>query len=74
MIITTNKSVVTPLGDGVVDGFFGVLDAQGEIVVTGICVRLPVNDQTRPELHKSYCMTPHAVQSGVWIFEESELR
>lgn len=73
MTITTNQKVKTPFGDGVVQGFFAV-HSRDEQVVTGVAVRLPVNDLTRPELNKSNCLTPLAVFSGVWVFKQEQLQ
>lgn len=73
MKVATNQKVMTPLGNGVVEGYFAVHDNHNEIVVTGVAVRLSVNDMTRPELDKSNCLTPRAVFSGVWVFEQEQL-
>lgn len=70
----TNQKVTTPLGVGVVQAPFAVLAANGEHVVSGFAVRLPVNDETRPHLNKSNCLTPHAEATGLWVFQESELK
>ena len=73
MALATNMQIETPLGPGVIDGRFMVLDGEGRLVTTGISVRLPVNEITKPHLHKSNCMTPAAVLSGVWVFPEKDL-
>lgn len=73
-MITTNMKIKTPLGEGTMQAPFAVKDAQGENVVRGALVRLPINDVTRPHLNKSNCLTPHAQISGLWVFQESELQ
>lgn len=73
-MITTNMKIKTPLGEGTMQAPFAVKDAQGEHVVRGALVRLPINDVTRPHLNKSNCLTPHAQISGLWVFQESELQ
>lgn len=74
MNIVTNQKVMTPFGNGVVEDFFAIHDNHNEVVVTGVAVRLPVNDLTRPELNKSNCLTPLAVFSGVWVFQQDQLQ
>jgi len=73
-MITVNQKVRTPIGEGVIQGFFAVLDGNNEKAAVGVAVRLPVNDLTRAELHKENCLTPMAVFSGVWVFPEKDLR
>lgn len=72
--LTTNTRVSTPYGVGYVHAPFAVQNDKGENVVRGVLVRLPVNDETRPHLNKSNCITPHAHLSGLWVFQESELK
>lgn len=69
-----NQKVKTPLGEGIVQGAFAVEGKSGEGIITGVAVRLPVNDLTRDCLGQSNCMTPRAMLSGVWVFDESELK
>lgn len=72
--VTINQKVSTPLGEGVVRGQFRVIDPQtGSLISKAFTVEIPVNDVTRPHLNQSNCMTSHATQSGVWVFQESEL-
>lgn len=59
----TNATVNTPLGKGIV---------QGRWSATQWLVRLPINDITRPHLSKSE--TPRARESGLWIFNQDELK
>jgi hypothetical protein len=67
---TTNVTVLTPLGSGVVQGRF---ERQGETgTAVRLLVRLPVNDVTRPRLRES--LTPRASKSALFIFEKGELR
>lgn len=74
-MVAINQKVQTPLGEGVVQGAFAILEAQTEEPISrGIAVRLPVNDVTRPHLNQPNCMTSHATVSGVWVFQESEIK
>ena len=70
---TVNQKVSTPLGAGTVQGPFAVNDANGESIVKGVLVRLPVNDQTKPHLKKSNCITPKASLSALFVFQEEQL-
>jgi len=74
-ISSINQKVNTPLGEGYVQGQFAVVDPETEALISkGIAVRLPVNDMTRPHLNNSNCLTSRATLSGVWVFQESELK
>lgn len=73
MSMTTNTKVSTPLGEGMVQAPFAIQSAQGEDIVRGLLVRMPINDSTRGHLNKSNCITPHATLSGLWVFQEKEL-
>lgn len=73
-VICVNSKVTTPLGEGVVQGAYAVTDAQDEPIIKGAAVRLPVNEETRKHLNKSNCLTPHAMLSGVWVFQEGDLK
>lgn len=71
----TNQQVETPLGLGVIQGQLLVIDGTTEtLICKGIAVRLPINEITRPCLNQSNCLTSHAVESGIWVFPESELK
>lgn len=73
-MITTNTNVETPIGAGIAQApAFTVRDGHGNDVVQGVLVRLPINDMTRTHLNKSNCLTPHAVLSGLWVFQVKEL-
>ncbi len=75
MVVATNQKVDTPLGEGFVQGQFAVLDPEtNALISSGIAVRLPVNEVTRPHLNNSNCLTSRATMSGVWVFQESELK
>jgi len=69
-----NQKINTPIGDGITQGQFGIKDANGEEIVSGVMVRLPINETTRSSLTKSNCITPRAIRSGLWVFQESELQ
>ncbi len=73
MALTTNTKVSTPLGEGMVQAPFAIKSAQGDDIVRSLLVRLPINETTRPHLNKSNCVTPHAILSGLWVFQEKEL-
>jgi hypothetical protein len=67
-----NNTVQTPLGKGIVQGRFSV--RAGDDAVSAVMVRMPIDDQTRAHLTKSNCLTPHASISGLWVFQESEIK
>jgi hypothetical protein len=73
-MIRNNQSVITPIGAGVAQGTYAITDASGQPIVKGALVRLQIDDTTRPQLNKSNCITPHAKLSGLWVFQESELK
>lgn len=74
MNVSLNQEVKTPMGDGIVRGYFAIESADtGEEITKGISVRLPVNDITRPHLAEPSCMTPRATEYGVWVFPEADL-
>ena len=64
----TNQTVQTPLGVGVAQS--------ATIHVAGVVkhlIRLLINEQTKPHLKDSNCITPRAEHSGLWVFTEDEL-
>ncbi len=63
-----NEKINTPLGEGIVQGPFAVVDAAGENIITAVLVRLPVNETTRSHLNKSNCITPKAQLSALFVF------
>lgn len=69
-----NQKVKTPLGVGLFQAPFAVVDDTGQTVVIGALVKLPVNDETGKALRKSNCLTPHAKISGLWVFQEGEIQ
>lgn len=73
-MLMVNSKVSTPLGQGIIQGAYAVMDGKGEPIVKGAAVRLPINETTRPQLNKSNCLTPKAMKSGLWVFPESELK
>lgn len=72
--VQTNQKVTTPLGVRMVQGRFAIVDANEQHVTTAVLVRLPINDVTRAEMSKSYCLTPRAVESGLWVFSSEDLK
>lgn len=73
MNLSTNCKVKTPYGEGIVNGMFIINDNDGKEIARGIGVRMEVNDKTRQLLSLSNCVTPHAIVSGIWIFDEKEI-
>jgi hypothetical protein len=63
-----NQKVKTPLGDGIDQGRFAVLDGLQNVVAVQKLVRLVINDETVKHLKDANCLTPHATQSGLWTF------
>lgn len=68
-----NQKVSTPLGEGLYQAPFVVLDKDGQVVTKGLMVRLPVNEVTGKALRLSNCLTPDAKLNGLWIFQEQEV-
>jgi len=69
-----NQLVNTPIGQGRCQGNFIPPEHNTLHEQRVVLVRLPINDQTRQYLRQSNCVTPTATQSGLWVFNESELR
>ena len=67
-----NQNTITPIGHGVIQGLYAIVQS-GERIVSGVMVRLEVNDETRKHLSKSNCITPRANKTGLWVFKEEEL-
>lgn len=67
-----NQKVCTPLGTGLVNGFYEIFENNGG-VEHRVLVRIQVTDQNRGELKNDFCMTPHAVFSAVWSFAPAEV-
>ena len=68
-----NQSVKTPLGVGMYQAPFAVVDGSGATVVTGVLVKLPVNEETGKAVKQANCLTPGATLSGLWVFQEGEI-
>lgn len=68
-----NQQVKTPLGVGIFQAPFAVVDGQGQTVVVGALVKLPVDEVTGKALKRSNCLTPCAQVSGLWVFQEGEI-
>ena len=67
MNYSINQSVITPITVEV--GY-----VQGGYFGGGILVRLPINKETEKHKKKSSCVTPKAIGSGLWVFQEDELK
>lgn len=70
-----NQAVITPIGEGIFQGVYGVSKegSTEEAEEVGL-VRLNVNDQTAPHLRDSNCLTPKAVGTALWLFNEGQLK
>lgn len=68
-----NQLVNTPIGQGRYQGRL-VPDIDGHSDGQLALVRLPINEETRTQLNQSNCLTPKATTTGLWSFNESELR
>jgi hypothetical protein len=66
--MNTNNPVITPIGPGTFQGKIVTMDSKIKYLV-----RLPVNETTQPHLWDANCLTRHAVQSGLWLFDSSEV-
>jgi hypothetical protein len=75
-MFSTNQNVETSLGKGTVQApRFTVKDGAGADITTGVLVRLPLTDEVRKHLRKSFCVTPNASSvSALFVFQESELK
>lgn len=69
-----NETVQTPFGKGRRMGRFAVESQDKTPVVVGVMVQLPINDTTSAHVKDSNCLTPYAQFSGMWVFQESELK
>lgn len=68
-----NREVTTPLGTGIAFGVFRLKDRNQESVGGCVVVRLAVDENTRPHLSAAHCLTPHANESAVFMFDPSEV-
>jgi hypothetical protein len=69
-----NDLVNTPIGQGLFQGRFGVLERGTTVEKEEVAlVRLNVNAETEPHLKDPNCVTPHAEGCGLWTFGVSEL-
>jgi hypothetical protein len=73
MNFPTNAKVTTPLGDGISQGHYLMVDINEATNTKMVLVRLIINEKTRTELNKSNCLTPRAVLNGLWVFSENEV-
>lgn len=69
-----NQQVKTPLGVGLYQAPFAVVDGEGQLVVMGVMVRLPVDETTSKALRKSNCLTPGAKVNGLWVFSAEDVK
>ena len=65
--IKMRQDVTTPNGDGVVQGF--TIDDNGNRLVI---VRHDFDDITK--LIHGICWTPRATKSGLWVYEEEDVK
>lgn len=72
--IRLNQPVVTPLGEGVFQGAFALLKpGTEEVEETVALVRVKLSPEMETHLKDPNCKTPHAMISGLWLFQEGEL-
>jgi hypothetical protein len=57
----------TPLGIGTLQG---VMQSGG----IKLLIRLPINEKTEPHRKDSNCVTKRATASGLWLFEQAEVK
>jgi hypothetical protein len=62
----------TPLGIGTFQGFMPVL--VNGVTVNKMLIRLPINATTEPHRRDANCLTKGANATGLWIFEQTEVR
>jgi len=67
MSCSVNQSVITPITEEV--GY-----VQGGWFGGGVLIRLPINKETEKYKKKSNCITPKSTMSGLWVFQEDELK
>lgn len=71
--LKTNDLVTTPLGDGVCQGHYAILGADGQPVEHCALVRIPITEENLHLLGSTKCMTPRAMGSALFVFSESEV-
>jgi hypothetical protein len=62
----------TPLGVGTFQGWMPVL--VNGVQVNKAMIRLPINQTTEPHRKDANCLTKRASASGLWLFEQSEVK
>ena len=67
MNFSINQSTITPITSE-------IGRVQGGWINGGILVRLSINKETEKHKKKSTCITPKAIGSGLWVFQEDELK
>ena len=74
-MVATNNKVKTPIGDGVCQGGFSASagDGNSQLDEKRVLVRIDLTEENRHLLGRSNCMTPHARESALFVFVESEL-
>jgi hypothetical protein len=69
-----NTKVKTPIGEGVSQGRFQVLErGTDEVVEECVLVQFVVTDEIRPHMTQDCCMTPYALKSALFVFPLSEV-
>jgi len=72
-MVATNNKVKTPIGDRVCQGGFSAGDGNSQLAEKRVLVRIDLTEENRHLLGRSNCMTPHARESALFVFVESEL-
>lgn len=67
----TNDVVKTPLGDGVCQGVYE--DDESQPAKHGVLVRIPITEENLHLLGSTKCLTPLAMGSALFVFDESEV-
>jgi hypothetical protein len=67
-----NARLQTPIGTGTFQGWMPVL--QNGVQVNKAMVRLPIDKTTEPHRKDANCLTKGATASGLWLFEQSEIK
>ncbi len=74
MVIVTNSKVKTPVGDGVCQGHFAVMDNHSQPMEERVLVRIPITEDNQHLLGSSNCLTPRAQQSALFVFAAGEIQ
>jgi hypothetical protein len=68
----TGVKLQTPLGVGTFQGWMPVLT--NGVKINKALIRLPINATTEPHRKDTNCLTKGANGSGLWLFDQSEVK